>query len=306
MVNNPLSQAKFISPHDGGFYVPRNYVYTPSVFQSQATMLPQAFQTMTPQDHSWNMDTGASSYVADNTGILTSFSNSNIYPSIFVGNGQSIPVTQTGHTSHKPLQLNHILVTPHIIKNLIFVHKFTCDNDISVEFDAYGFSVKDYQTGRLLLCCDSTGDLYPVTQQPLFQSPVVLLSFSSTTWHRRLGHPREDVLRKHDKLSFYKSESSVKSFLQRVISSLDAEFSMTDLGSLNYFLGISTQRTSTSMLLSQSKYAEEILERAHMQHCNPCRTLVDTESKLGPDGDPVSDSTLYCSLTGALQYLTFT
>ncbi|GJZ68167.1 ribonuclease H-like domain-containing protein [Tanacetum coccineum] len=43
-----------------------------------------------------------------------------------------------------------------------------------------------------------------------------------------------------------------------------------------------------------------------MQHCNPCRTPVDTESKLGPDGDPVSDSTLYRSLAGALQYLTFT
>ncbi|GKC07972.1 ribonuclease H-like domain-containing protein, partial [Tanacetum coccineum] len=33
---------------------------------------------------------------------------------------------------------------------------------------------------------------------------------------------------------------------------------------------------------------------------------VDTESKLGADGDPVSDPTLYRSLAGALQYLTFT
>ncbi|GJR41472.1 ribonuclease H-like domain-containing protein [Tanacetum coccineum] len=66
--------------------------------------------------------------------------------------------------------------------------------------------------------------------------------------------------------------TSFTSFLQRVISSLHAEFSMTDLGSLNYFLGISAQRTLTGMFLSQSKYAGEILERAHMQHCNPCRT----------------------------------
>ncbi|GKC17665.1 ribonuclease H-like domain-containing protein, partial [Tanacetum coccineum] len=50
----------------------------------------------------------------------------------------------------------------------------------------------------------------------------------------------------------------------------------------------------------------EILERAHMQNCNPCRTPVDTESKLGSDGDPVSYPTLYRSLAGALQYLTFT
>ncbi|GJZ18338.1 ribonuclease H-like domain-containing protein [Tanacetum coccineum] len=50
----------------------------------------------------------------------------------------------------------------------------------------------------------------------------------------------------------------------------------------------------------------EILERAHMQHCNPCKTPVNTESKLGSDGDPVSDPTLYRSLARALQYLTFT
>nr|GEV54015.1 ribonuclease H-like domain-containing protein [Tanacetum cinerariifolium] len=163
-------------------------------------MLPRTFQAMTIQDPAWNMDTGASSHLADNTGILTSFSNSSIYPFVFVGNGHSIPITHTGHsflhTSSKSLQLNHILVTPHIIKNLIHVRKFTRDNDVSVEFDAYGFSVKDYPTGRLIIRCDCTGNLYPVTQQPSSQTPVVLLSFSSTTWHRHLGHPGDDVLRR--------------------------------------------------------------------------------------------------------------
>ncbi|GJU74459.1 ribonuclease H-like domain-containing protein [Tanacetum coccineum] len=43
---------------------------------------------------------------------------------------------------------------------------------------------------------------------------------------------------------------------------------MTDLGSLNYFLGISAQRSSSGLFLSQSKFAKEILERAHMQHCD--------------------------------------
>ncbi|GJT08689.1 retrovirus-related pol polyprotein from transposon TNT 1-94 [Tanacetum coccineum] len=45
---------------------------------------------------------------------------------------------------------------------------------------------------------------------------------------------------------------------------------------------------------------------AHMVNCNPGRTPIDTESKLGSDGDPVSDPTLYRSLAGSLQYLTFT
>ncbi|GKD88041.1 ribonuclease H-like domain-containing protein [Tanacetum coccineum] len=81
---------------------------------------------------------------------------------------------------------------------------------------------------------------------------------------------------------------------------------MTDLGSLNYFLGISVTRDSSGMFLSQKKYAIEIIERAGMLNCNPSRTPVDTESKLGATGDVVSDPTLYRSLAGSLQYLTFT
>ncbi|GKA44659.1 ribonuclease H-like domain-containing protein [Tanacetum coccineum] len=67
------------------------------------------------------------------------------------------------------------------------------------------------------------------------------------------------------------------------IASLNNEFDMTDLKALNYFLGISTDRTSTSLFLSQKKYALHLLERAHMVNCNPSRTQVDTKSKLGPE-----------------------
>ncbi|GJU50218.1 ribonuclease H-like domain-containing protein [Tanacetum coccineum] len=101
--------------------------------------------------------------------------------------------------------------------------------------------------------------------------------------------------------------ASSTALLQRIITLLHSEFAMTDLGSLNYFLGVFAQRSKFGLFLSQSKFAEEILECcALMQHCNPCKTHVDTESKLGSDGDPVSDPTLYRSLAGALQYLTFT
>ncbi|GJX74961.1 ribonuclease H-like domain-containing protein [Tanacetum coccineum] len=100
--------------------------------------------------------------------------------------------------------------------------------------------------------------------------------------------------------------ASSSTLLQHLISSLHSEFSMTDLGLLNYFLGISAHRTTNGLFLSQTKYATEILERTHMLNCNPCKTPVDTESKLGPDGDLVEDPTLFCSLAGALQYLTFT
>ncbi|GKA09612.1 ribonuclease H-like domain-containing protein [Tanacetum coccineum] len=100
--------------------------------------------------------------------------------------------------------------------------------------------------------------------------------------------------------------ASSQHLLQRIIASLHQEFSMTDLGSHNYFLGSFVTRDSSGMFLSQSKYVFKILEKEHMLNCNSSRTLVDTESKLGADGDPISDPTLYQSLAGFLQYLTFT
>ncbi|GKC06249.1 ribonuclease H-like domain-containing protein [Tanacetum coccineum] len=100
--------------------------------------------------------------------------------------------------------------------------------------------------------------------------------------------------------------ASSTDLLQRIISSLHKEFDMTDLGALINFHGISVTRDARGMFLSQKKYAMELLERAHMLNCNATRTPVDTKSKLGSDRDPVSDSTLYRSLAGGLQYLTFT
>ncbi|KAJ9557694.1 hypothetical protein OSB04_012308 [Centaurea solstitialis] len=43
-----------------------------------------------------------------------------------------------------------------------------------------------------------------------------------------------------------------------------------------------------------------------MMNCNLARTLADTSSKLDDSSAPISDPTLYHSLAGALQYLTFT
>ncbi|GJW49664.1 ribonuclease H-like domain-containing protein [Tanacetum coccineum] len=63
--------------------------------------------------------------------------------------------------------------------------------------------------------------------------------------------------------------------------------------------------TPKGLFLSQKKYALQLLERAGKVTCNCSRTTVDIESKLGPEGAPVQDPTLYRSLTGGLLYLTF-
>lgn len=100
--------------------------------------------------------------------------------------------------------------------------------------------------------------------------------------------------------------ASSTALIQRVITLMASEFAMKDLGDLSFFLGIVATRDDTGIFLSQRQYTLELLERENMSNCNPCRTLADTQSKLDPTGEPVSDPTLYRSLAGGLQYLTFT
>ncbi|GJV48968.1 ribonuclease H-like domain-containing protein [Tanacetum coccineum] len=96
---------------------------------------------------------------------------------------------------------------------------------------------------------------------------------------------------------FQRFTASSPALLHQIIDSLHSEFDMTDLGELNYFRGISTVRHPTRLFLSQRKYALQLLMRAHMINCNPSRTPVDTESKLGPKGVPVQDPTLTSNLS---------
>ncbi|XP_039784386.1 uncharacterized protein LOC120651088 [Panicum virgatum] len=148
------------------------------------------FQTMTlqqPPQHEWYFDTGATSHMASDSGILSSSSapSSHCTSSIIVGNGNLLPVTSTSTTvlPHK-LYLNNVLVSPNLIKNLISVRQFTTDNNCSVEFDPFGCSVKDLSTRNEIVRCDSSGPLYP-----LQLSASALLANTSTLWHQRLGHP---------------------------------------------------------------------------------------------------------------------
>ncbi|GKE40938.1 ribonuclease H-like domain-containing protein [Tanacetum coccineum] len=143
------------------------------------------------------MDTGASFHLNNSVNSLNDVFNTCMYPSISVGDGHSIPVTNTGHsilpTLTKSLHLKNVLITPHIVKNLIYVCQFVHDNNCTIEFDAFSFSVKDFLMRRVLLRCDSTRDLYPVTAP----SPIPYdFLVSQHTWHQRLGHPGGEVLRR--------------------------------------------------------------------------------------------------------------
>ncbi|XP_022019527.1 uncharacterized mitochondrial protein AtMg00810-like [Helianthus annuus] len=100
--------------------------------------------------------------------------------------------------------------------------------------------------------------------------------------------------------------TSSNTLCDRLMSTLSGEFAMKDLGPLSYFLGISVTRTGNSMFLSQAAYAKDIISRAAMDSCKPTATPVDTQSKLSAEGSQFDDPSLFRSLAGALQYLTFT
>lgn len=102
--------------------------------------------------------------------------------------GQAIPCTTPPSRSYA---LKNILFTPTIIKKLLCVRKFTIYNQISVEFDPSGFSVKDLKTGALLSRHESTGDLYPFTTLVCSSD---LLATSQDRWHTILGHLSAQVL----------------------------------------------------------------------------------------------------------------
>lgn len=89
---------------------------------------------------------------------------------ITIGNGHTLLISGRG-TSILPLAgtsfvLNNILVVPNLIRYLLSVRQFTCDNNCSIEFDAFGFSAKDLQTTRVILHCNSDGISTPFLCQP--------------------------------------------------------------------------------------------------------------------------------------------
>ncbi|RVW26760.1 Retrovirus-related Pol polyprotein from transposon TNT 1-94 [Vitis vinifera] len=72
-----------------------------------------------------------------------------------------------------------------------------------------------------------------------------------------------------------------------------------DLGKLKYFLGIEIAQSSFDVVLSQRKYALNILEETGMLDCKPVDTPMDPNVKLIPgQGEPLGDPGRYRRLVG--------
>ncbi|KAJ3701404.1 hypothetical protein LUZ61_005109 [Rhynchospora tenuis] len=95
--------------------------------------------------------------------------------------------------------------------------------------------------------------------------------------------------------------------IQKLMTLLDNTFSIKNLGTLNYFLGIEVQHQPHSLHLSQTRYLKSILQRASMTGAKPCQTPMQSGVQISKfSGTPMEDAQLYRSIVGALQYATIT
>ncbi|RVW14708.1 Retrovirus-related Pol polyprotein from transposon RE1 [Vitis vinifera] len=95
--------------------------------------------------------------------------------------------------------------------------------------------------------------------------------------------------------------------IQKLKQHLFTHFQTKGLGKLKYFLGIEIAQSSSGVVLSQRKYALDILEETGMLDCKPVDTPMDPNVKLVPgQGEPLGDPGRYRRLVGKLSYLTIT
>ncbi|RVX06964.1 Retrovirus-related Pol polyprotein from transposon RE2 [Vitis vinifera] len=86
--------------------------------------------------------------------------------------------------------------------------------------------------------------------------------------------------------------------IQKLKQHLFTHFQTKDLGKLKYFLGIEIAQSSSGVVLSQRKYALDILEETGMLDCKPVDTPMDPNVKLVPgQGEPLGDPGRYRRLS---------
>lgn len=88
---------------------------------------------------------------------------------------------------------------------------------------------------------------------------------------------------------------------------LSSRFKLKDMGNLKYFLGLELARSKQGIVLSQRKYALEILEDTGFLGAKPSRFPIEQNISLTQaDGKLLQDASRYRRLVGRLIYLTIT
>lgn len=95
--------------------------------------------------------------------------------------------------------------------------------------------------------------------------------------------------------------------IHNIITQLQLEFPLKDLGVLSFFLGIQVTRDAFGLHVCQTKCITKLLHKTHMTKAKPSKTPCISGSKLSKlEGDLLTDPTAYRQIVGALQYCTLT
>lgn len=89
------------------------------------------------------------------------------------------------------------------------------------------------------------------------------------------------------------------------VDHMKGEFQMSMVGELSYFLGLQVQQTIEGIFVSQSKYANNLIQKFGLESAKDKRSPLSTSTKITKDesGKDV-DVKLYRSMIGSLLYLT--
>ena len=74
--------------------------------------------------------------------------------------------------------------------------------------------------------------------------------------------------------------SSSQEATNALLLELQREFALKDLGDLHYFLGIEVKRDQVGLIMSQGRYATDILSRSGMDKCKAIDTPLSSTQKL--------------------------
>ncbi|KAG8472493.1 hypothetical protein CXB51_034175 [Gossypium anomalum] len=95
--------------------------------------------------------------------------------------------------------------------------------------------------------------------------------------------------------------------INQFVKSFNHQFSLKDLGRLNYFLGIEVTYIPDGLVLNQKKYILDLLKKASMDKSSSSPTpMVSTCQLSAHEGSLVDDESFFRSIVGALQYVVIT
>jgi histone deacetylase 1/2 len=151
-------------------------------------------------DTNWYIDTGATDHITSELSKLSTHEHYKGHDQVHNASGQGMAIKHIGHsvlhTPHNSIHLRNILHVPSASKNLLSAHKIALDNNAFVEFHPFFFLIKDQATKQIIFKGPCHGGLYPLVPIATGSSKhaFVTLKPSSSTWHRRLGHPSSFVV----------------------------------------------------------------------------------------------------------------